>query len=430
MKTTSLKKKLLVWFGGVTAFVLFLFSFSFYYVLNDSVNDTIKTKLKYQAQETEEALEEGKLPFGAYAILENEIVIHQTADFNVTDLSRYIKSGQNFFILHNEGSYETIDALYLYKGKKNMIAAYQRDIDNEVEDLVSTLLVLDPILFLFLVFMASRMIDKILIPINDLIKATQEISVNNFSTTLPFPEEKDEISELVDAYNEMIHRLKAGVASLDRFNSDVSHELKTPLTVILGEIEVTLRKTRTSSEYEKSLDVVYQEAKQMKNIVENLLLLTKYTKENIKDSFESCQLDEILSTVIEKYALALQSKNIMLHKKIDNVSMIGNPLLLNLVFSNLIDNAIKYSTENRNIFISLYEQKGIHFNIIDEGIGIDEIHIPKITDRFYRIDESRNKKVEGFGLGLSLVKYGVDLHNGKMNIRSRLGEGTNIAITF
>ncbi|WP_345991399.1 ATP-binding protein [Sulfurimonas sp. HSL-1716] len=430
---TKLKRKLLLWFGGVSAFILLLFSIFFYYFLSNSINDNIKTKLEHQAADIEKALISREFPHTAFAVLDKDrTLIYKTADFTIADINEYIKKDQNFFILDNEESLENIDALYVYKGKKNFIMVYKKNIDNKVEDIVSTLVVLNPILFFSILFMASKMIDKILIPINNLIKAAKDISVNNFSTTIPRPDEDDEIKELVDSFNAMIKRLKEGVDSLDRFNSDVSHELKTPLTVILGEIDVTLRKTRESREYEKSMSTIRQEAKQMQKIVESLLLLTRYTKENIQASFEVCRLDEMLLAVIDKYSLQLQAKNIRLHKKIENVSMSANLLLLNLIFSNLLDNAVKYSEDDTDIYISLQDKKGegILFEIIDEGIGIDGADIAKITERFYRVDKSRNKKTEGFGLGLSLVKYSVDLHNAKMSIKSSMGKGTDIKIVF
>ncbi len=432
MRSNSLKTKLLIWFGAVTSFLLIFFSLSFYYVLSSSINDNIKTRLEHQAIDIEQNFDTKRTLSATFALLdENHTIVYKSSGFDLKGIDSYIKSTQTFFILNNEESYENISALYVYKGKKNYIVVYKKDIDNKIEDLVTTLLILNPILFFSLLFMASKMIDKILIPIKNLIEAAKDISVNNFSTTIARPKENDEISELVDSFNEMIKRLKTGVDSLDRFNSDVSHELKTPLTVILGEIEVTLRKTRESGEYEKSLSTVYHEAKQMQKIVENLLLLTKYTQENIADSFELCRVDVILSDLIKKYSTLLKARQIEIHlEKIEDLSMMANPLLIGLVFSNLIDNAIKYSPENKNIYISLYEHDGIHFSIKDEGIGIDQKNIAKITDRFYRVDASRSKKVEGFGLGLSIVKHCVELHNATMHIDSEPDHGTTVEIIF
>jgi len=431
LKSNSLKIKLLLWFGGITAFILLLFSISFYYFLSNSINDNIKIQLQHQAIDIENSFETQKNITATFAIIEHNKVTYKTADFDLQNLDFYLQNSHSFFILSDEESSENINALYIYKGKKNSIVVYKKNIDNKVEDLTSTLLILNPILLLLLIFMASKMIDKILDPIHNVIKTAKEISVNNFSTTIPRPKEDDEIRELIDSFNAMIERLKDGVDALDRFNSDVSHELKTPLTVILGEIEVTLRKQRESHEYEKSMRTIHYETLQIQKIVENLLLLTRYTKENIADSFELCSLNEILLHVSEKYSKQLGAKNITLMiDKIEKISMMANISLITLIYSNLLDNAIKYSETNTKIHLSLYKNEAIHFIIEDEGIGIAKEQLSKITERFYRVDESRNKKIEGFGLGLFIVKQSVELHNGAMHINSTLDKGTKVEILF
>ena len=115
----------------------------------------------------------------------------------------------------------------------------------------------------------------------------------------------------------------------------------------------------------------------------------------------------------------------------DNIKMEVNPLLINIIFSNLLDNAIKYSTYGKKITIDLSsENNRNYFRIVDEGIGIRDDLIPKITDKFYRVDKSRNKNIKGFGLGLSIVKNFVALHNAELDIQSQVDKGTIITIYF
>jgi signal transduction histidine kinase len=282
--------------------------------------------------------------------------------------------------------------------------------------------------------MVSKVTDKILKSINNITKTANQIYVTDFSNEIPAPKYDDEIKDLVDSFNKMIKRLKEGVTLLEQFNSDVSHELKTPLTVIKGEIEITLNKKRDSEYYEKSLKVIEDETKQIQNIVDDLLLLTKYTKENIKQTFAEVSLDSILLSTIDKFNIQLKEKNIKLHiEKFEPLNMNGNSILLTTIFSNLIDNAIKYSSDDTNIFISLYKgkvSKKIHFIVKDEGFGIAKECLSKLTDRFYRVDKSRNKKIKGFGLGLSIVKNSIDLHNGEIKFKSKEGEGTKVKVIF
>lgn len=289
--------------------------------------------------------------------------------------------------------------------------------------------IIEPLLLFALIFLGNKLIDQILIPIKQLTKISKDISIDNFSRTIPEINKEDEIKELIHSFNEMIIRLQEGVNNLDRFNSDVSHELKTPLTVIRGEIDITLRKLREPEYYIKSLTTINYESKQIEKIVENLLLLTKYTPENIKKSFEDTYIDSLLMDAIYSHDSKLKEKNINLNiKKIDSVKANVNPILIKSIFSNLIDNAIKYSENEKNINIELYKSDKIHFIIEDEGIGMDKDKLPFITERFFRIDESRNKKVEGFGLGLSIVKKSIELHQGNLLIDSKPNIGTKIEV--
>jgi len=292
-----------------------------------------------------------------------------------------------------------------------------------------TLWILVPILLIILIFLVSRVIDKVLNPIKEITKTANEISISDFSSSIEEPTDNDEVREFVRSFNGMIYRLKDGVERMDRFNHDVSHELKTPLTVIKGEVEITLDRPRKSAEYIKSLQIIGEEASQIENMIKSLLFLSKYSKSNIKHSFEFCELDYILFKVLDRYKIQLKNKNINIHlKNIEKIKKKVNPVLIESIFSNLIDNAIKYSNKDKNIYISLFQKEKIRFIIEDEGIGIPKDKIQKLTHRFYRVDESRNRKIKGFGLGLSIVKNSVELHDGTMHIESKEKKGTIVII--
>lgn len=437
MKFNSLKLRVLVWFGGVVALILILFSLSFRYFLNQSINSNIETKLYHEAIENlahylrnDKNSDERKNESVQIIILKDGITVKQSSEFDLKNINKFLKSNKSFYIFENDND-ESINALLILTKDNYKVLIYQKDIDNRIENFEDTLFILNSILLIILIYTASRLIDKILLPIKKITKSARDISINNFSKTISEQKEDDEIKELVDSFNNMVKRLKDGVENLDRFNSDVSHELKTPLTVIKGEIEITLRKLREPQEYQKSMQTIYREANQMQKIVEDLLLLTRYSKDNIKDSFRVCSLDSNLLAVVDKFSSKLKEKEIALHlEQIEPISINANESLISSIFSNLIDNAIKYTPNGKNIYISLFKKKEIYFEIRDEGIGISEDSLSKITDRFYRVDESRNRSVKGFGLGLSIVKNGAELHNAKMKIESDENRGTRVGVVF
>lgn len=362
-----------------------------------------------------------------FAIVKENKIIKHSDNFTLENFEDYLNRDNDFFIIEHTDDDDYIDALYITKEKDTFFLLYKTNIDNKIEEFQDVLLLLVPILLLVLILLASKMIDKILMPINKLIEATNSTSVTKFSHNIALPKENDEIKELVLSFNKMLIRLRNEVESLDRFNSDVSHELKTPLTVIQGEIEITLRKIREPKVYEKSMQTIFEQSKQIQSIVEQLLLLTKYTKENIRESFEICNLDSMLLSCIDKYAEQLKAKNLHLDiKKIEVVSLNASPILINSIFSNLLDNAIKYTPKGKNISIELYQADTIVFTIKDEGIGISEEQSHKITERFYRVDESRY--IKGSGLGLSIVKNSVELHEGSLTFDSSLKQGLSVIV--
>jgi len=434
LKTNSLKTRVLIWFGSVVTIILLLFSISFRYFMNQSINNNIKAHLHNDAVEILTDFKQNATPPPDYelygeemAILKNKKLLYNSTTLNLQNIYKLIENQTNFQVYENDDD-DTVSAIYVLKEKNFTIIVYKKNIDNKIENFEDTLLFLDPILLLLLLFVASKLIDKILFPIKKITETAKDISVNNFSSTIELPKKDDEIKELVTSFNTMIIRLKEGVENLDRFNNDVSHELKTPLTVIQGEIEITLRKLREPQEYQKSMQVIYYEAKQMQSIVENLLLLTKYSQQNIQQSFEECQLDSMLLEVLDKFSKQIEEKQLNIElKKLESVLSRVNKTLFYSIFSNLIDNAIKYTPKGKNIYISLYtKDEHVYFEIQDEGIGIDKSQISKITDRFYRVDESRNKDIKGFGLGLSIVKNSVELHSGKFSIHSKVDKGTKV----
>ncbi|WP_456480650.1 sensor histidine kinase [Nautilia sp.] len=206
------------------------------------------------------------------------------------------------------------------------------------------------------------------------------------------------------------------------FNSNVSHELKTPLTIMKGEIEVALMHGECD---EKMLKTLLNEINYINEITDKLLFLTKKDSLN-KQNFEEIDLEDVVLELFEKYSNKI---SINLDIKEDEYTLKGDKTLLMIAISNLIENSIKYGATK--IDISLEKDKNkIVLKIKDNGIGIPKEKLPFIFDEFYRVDESRNKKIKGFGLGLSIVKSIINLHKGKITLHSDGKEGVEAVIEF
>ncbi len=207
------------------------------------------------------------------------------------------------------------------------------------------------------------------------------------------------------------NQIEMSFKKLKMFNSNVSHELKTPLAIMKSEIEVALMNKKCD---EKLLKSLLDEINYINDITEKLLFLTKEYK-NIKKT--PIDLEELLFEIVEKYENKIEFR---LDFGEDEYEILGDKTLLKIAISNIIENSIKYGASYINIILNKQKNK-IILKIKDNGIGIPKEKLPFIFDEFYRADESHNKNIKGFGLGLSIVKNILTLHGAKIKVKSQGG---------
>ncbi len=216
-----------------------------------------------------------------------------------------------------------------------------------------------------------------------------------------------------------------------QFVSDASHEMRTPLSIMSGEIEVTLNKKRTADEYKKTLISTKEETKRLTKLVENLLFLAKADRNDKNITLQTVDITDVISDVVQSLQLKSNNKNISLFLRTDNViapMVHGHPTLLHQLFYNLIDNAITYTSKKGKVTISLAELKSfVSIAIVDTGIGIAREQQEKITQRFYRVDAARSQ-TKGYGLGLAIVKSIIERHKGRLRISSKVNEGSTFTV--
>ncbi|MDY0321402.1 MAG: HAMP domain-containing sensor histidine kinase [Arcobacteraceae bacterium] len=236
-----------------------------------------------------------------------------------------------------------------------------------------------------------------------------------------------EIDELIDTFNKLIDRLQTSYKNVKEFGQNASHELKTPLTVIKGEVELGLRKVRTQEEYAKILNIVHDEVDTLQDTIEKILFLSTNNMEDIKTRFEDIYVDEIVEEAISEKQSFANSRNVKLNlAEKQAVTITGNHTLLKIAILNLIDNAVKYS--HHGGIVNLY-LKSDRLIVEDFGIGIEKDEIGKIFDRFYRVDRARSNS-SGNGLGLSLVKTILDIHNLDIKVESEIKNKTVFILFF
>ncbi|MFK5881451.1 MAG: HAMP domain-containing sensor histidine kinase [Sulfurospirillum sp.] len=227
---------------------------------------------------------------------------------------------------------------------------------------------------------------------------------------------------------ELVARLNESYENIKKFSSNASHQIKTPLTALRLQIHVALKKNKNIKEYRQTLKSIDNEIVYLQDMVGNLLLLTRIQNMSIRDTFTTVNLDTVLLDTFEEYNVIAKDKGILLDiNRLDCSEIKAEPTLLKILFSNLIDNAIKFTPRNKKITLSLIKQT---FIISDEGIGIPKEKQSMIFDEFYRVNSPEKGHIKGYGLGLPMVKKIIEIHKSKIKVISKPDIGTKIIVSF
>ncbi|MDO4618006.1 MAG: HAMP domain-containing sensor histidine kinase [Clostridia bacterium] len=240
---------------------------------------------------------------------------------------------------------------------------------------------------------------------------------------------KDEIHRLADTFDEMLGKIEKTLNNEKQFTSDASHELRTPVAVISSECEYTLECAGTLDEAKESVLSIKQQADKMSKLISELLAISRMDKNTMETTLENVDVSELLNFVCDEQE-EIHTRDITLKRNImPNVCVETDSMLLARIFINLISNAYSYGKENGNIEVVLYDRgKDTIIEISDNGIGISKENLPKIWERFYQVNMSRNNTDGSMGLGLSMVKMIADKLGADISVRSKLGEGTSFIV--
>jgi two-component system OmpR family sensor kinase len=266
-------------------------------------------------------------------------------------------------------------------------------------------------------------------PLSAITETVEQINrADDLSRRIPYSgPEDDEIGNMVSSFNQTLERLEALFTSQQRLLADVSHELRTPLTVIKGNVDLM---RRMKSLDEESLTSIDQEAGRLTRLVGGLLLLAQAESGKLTLAMQKVELDLLVTEVFQEMSVLAGSKVHLHLNEIDQVYVNGDRDRLKQVFINLTANAIQYTPQGGDVYLSLEQIKDQARVIVrDTGPGIPSEDLPHIFERFYRAEKSRTRgKSTGFGLGLSIVNWIVEKHGGRIEVVSQDGKGTTFAV--
>ncbi|MBZ9934258.1 phosphate regulon sensor histidine kinase PhoR, partial [Mesorhizobium sp. BR1-1-5] len=216
------------------------------------------------------------------------------------------------------------------------------------------------------------------------------------------------------------------------FVANVSHELRTPLTVIMGYVETLSEQPELDPRIARAFTQMMQQSQRMNNIINDLLLLSRLENDEKPAEPKDIDIPKMLMQLFDDAQMYNKSYDHMIHLHIDStLHILGYEDYLRSALSNLITNAMKYTPKGGEISISWHEyDAGVCFSVTDNGIGIEQRHIQRLTERFYRVDTGRSRETGGTGLGLAIVKHVLYQHHATLDITSTVGKGSTFTVTF
>jgi two-component system OmpR family sensor kinase len=241
-----------------------------------------------------------------------------------------------------------------------------------------------------------------------------------------------ETMRLAAVFNTMLERLHAAFQRQIRFTADASHELRTPVSVILSQAEHTLTRPRDAEHYSAALHTCLKAARRMKRVVDDLLLLARADSGKLEVRYETLDLAEVTRQTLALIAPLAEEKEVRLSSQLQTTPAIGDARQLGQVVTNLVTNAIQYNRPGGEVFVTVNTGRdGAQLMVADSGIGIPQDDLPHRCERFYRADAARTHLAgQGTGLGLSIVAEIVAAHSGTMNVTSEPGIGTTVTVQF
>ena len=298
----------------------------------------------------------------------------------------------------------------------------------QLHDIIRTALFFVPVLLLAGIIGSWMTARQALYPVHRIEKTVSEITHGkDLDRRIEVGGIDRELYDLAIAFNSMFDRLEHSFETEQQFTSDASHELRTPMAVIMAQTELALEKPRTQDQYRQALEVIQRQGRQMNALIASMLDFTRLELRPENYPLTNLNYTDLLNALADDMSL-IRYKNITLSAEIaEGVSIKGNDYLLERAIRNLIDNAYKYGNENGRVLIKLFltSENMAECRVIDDGPGIPQEEIEHIFDRFYRGAWYKSGRVPGSGLGLSIVRKIADIHNGTIRAESSEKEGSS-----
>lgn len=462
----SLRLRLTLWYVSLLAVILIMFGAGLFLSTSYSLNEQIRQDLESRTREVQSAfntalavqsdpltiLRQGGILIPSAETFATGDIYVQISAFDGSVISKSSNLGNQRLILDPtaeesvaNGQSTTYDfssgdtrlramvSPLLARGRPFAVITVGqslRQVDLALTRLLTVIVVV--ILFgLLLAFFGGAFLARTALqPIDRITQTARQITeANDLSRRLkPAGGADDEVGRLVQTFNEMLARIEELFRSQQRFVADVSHELRSPLTSIRGNLDLIRRGAASDPDARREIwQAVDSETDRMSRLVSDLLLLAQ-ADAGIPIRQEAVELDTILLDVYRHGQVVSNGVQMVLGNE-DQATVLGDPDRLKQLFLNLVDNALKYTPAGGKVELSWEREDGdIKVAVADSGIGISSQDLPHLFDRFYRVDKARSRSAGGTGLGLAIAKYVADAHGGRIAVESEVGKGTRFVV--
>jgi len=463
----TIKFKLTLWYVVILVIILSAFSFFLYFTLADSLYKGVDNKIKTMA---EIAASSANSSFGAGPSIADLDRI-MTERFGVRPLGRFVqildesgRVGDSSTNLRNvkipisvqtltaaskgKTTFETVQVMEKYPlrlvtmpitANERMVGIIQvgsslEGVEEALHQLLLILLIAVPAALLVTSAGGLFLANKALRPVDEITQIARRIGSGDLSQRIRIKRVNDELGRLASTFNEMIAKLEESFRRVKRFTADASHELKTPLTILRGEVEVGLKKKRTLKEYQRILNSNLEETSRMSRIVEDLLTLSRADMGELAMEREEIELSPLAREVWEDLQILAREKGIQLKFMDDGFTKVeGDPLFLRQLILNLTENGLKYTPSGGEVELKVEgdrDQGVVRIFVSDTGVGIAKKDLKRVFDRFFRVDTARSRDTGGTGLGLSICQWVAHAHEGQIAVASKVGKGSTFTVTL
>lgn len=444
----NIRNKFALSFSVIGAIILFLFGFTIYIISSEHRKKEFDKRLSQRVNITEkmflekenfskEDFEQIKSQFLHTLPKEKEEVIEVTKEKLRSIQKSYPDNFIQDILINGEASFEKGDRqgvgkyFHLNGGDYLVIVSAVDVAGIESQVYLKRVIIIGVIISILLFsFLSVPLSSRVINPLSYKIKMANKISASNLHQRLTGITSKDEIGELATAFNNLLDRIESAFEAKKAFIANASHEIKNPLTSIINEVDISLDRDRTNEEYRETLKSISHESGRMKLLVDNLFALSKVSYANVPFRFEYLPLIPLLDQIIKEYQFSNRENKIQLtitdEANRNKPGIWGNKNLLTSAVINILDNACKFSSNDIvKITLDSNENNAV-ITVVDKGIGISEEDLKMVTEPFFR--SSGALGVPGSGIGIPLAYKIINIHNGKFEITSQLGKGTEVKI--